>query len=1180
MIFKKKISDPRFLKVLKISTITLVSIFGLIYLAFLFILPNVLDVNKFTPLICSEIKKATALECEINNPEFKTTWRFGVKIGAENINLTLPDKSDFVALNSVSVEVNLPTLILRHLNLDKIYAKDVKISMVFDKNKNYTIIEHFKNNVKQPQEQTQAEALPIKIKNINIIADSFNFALDDKNLNKTYVIAAKPVLISMPSLSGPLKIKTNGYIGTLGKDVNFVDFNVALQTKLPDFSDVNKEQDENKQAFDFNFNPFEGLDLFSFHSRVNMDLKITDLGEKFKAKGYLNIDNISLMVDDYQLPDGYLKFNFDKSKIISDSKIFLSKDENLVSKGTMDFSGKNKIDLSAKTEKISLTNIKSLCASVLDMLKIKNDVESAKAKGYIVCNFNIKSDLKIIKSSGYLKLVEGSISYPKLALLLDKISANLNFDDNKISIKDTFAYLNGSRFAVLGDIYDDSSLSVNIKSDPLKISDIVNLLVQLKALKSSDIKDFAFNGGNLTISIDAKGKLQNILPKADIQLNNLSILQKSTKMPLSIEKISIVATPDKKDFLANVDVVNFKVSQKNPAFLVSSDKASLKLNSKDIEIIPFKVNLQGSSVNVSGQIKDYMKSPELDIAINGNILPSSILTFVPAQNRKYVAYSGSMPLGITLKNTLDDLSILGTLTTDAKNYISIVDIKNIRAKKNVLSADLNLKGGNLNIKALDILSSGSKVASINGKIGKIYSTSPVLNPLNIVTSQKLSVLLPAFDQLSFDVSSNLALSGSVNSPSILGEVDLSSLSYPKFKTTLSDADLQFKKGAISAQAKYLKIGNSDFSGTMNMSSNFAKIITINSLDFNSNYIDSDELLKLFSSMPNTQTTSGPSLPLTVKSGKGKVAKFKSGNLLPENITFNFNLNNNLLNVSDLIASFADGKVEAKASYNIANTKTTVDATLKSLNAPKALRAFVGSSSVILSGTLNAIAQVNFRGATYEQQMRNLNGQVKFDISNGQYGEAARFERFLHAGNLLSQSLFNLNINSAISSVTSRNTGEFKKIDGSITLQNGWANINSFKSSGPNMSLYVTGRYNILTTNSDLKVLGRISSRIVSVLGPVGSFSIDKLISKLPQSGQNIFNAIKSVTPQNPLFEQVSASELKNIPSLSQSTDNSTAKDFQVVVLGPVNKATSIKQFKWISTDVPTAASTTSATSSQ
>ena len=108
-----------------------------------------------------------------------------------------------------------------------------------------------------------------------------------------------------------------------------------------------------------------------------------------------------------------------------------------------------------------------------------------------------------------------------LALLLDKISANLNFDDNKISIKDTFAYLNGSRFAVLGDIYDDSSLSVNIKSDPLKISDIVNLLVQLKALKSSDIKDFAFNGGNLTISIDAKGKLQNILPKADIQLNNL-----------------------------------------------------------------------------------------------------------------------------------------------------------------------------------------------------------------------------------------------------------------------------------------------------------------------------------------------------------------------------------------------------------------------------------------------------------------------------------------------------------------------------------------------------------------------------------------------------------------------------------------------------------------------------------
>ena len=315
-------------------------------------------------------------------------------------------------------------------------------------------------------------------------------------------------------------------------------------------------------------------------------------------------------------------------------------------------------------------------------------------------------------------------------------------------------------------------------------------------------------------------------------------------------------------------------------------------------------------------------------------------------------------------------------------------------------------------------------------------------------------------------------------------------------------------------------------------------------------------------MPNTQTSAGPSLPLAIKKGSAKISKLKSGNIIAQNITSDFTLKDNLFTLSNIVATFADGKITGEATYNISNTKVTLDGVGKSLNAKKAASCFEGGSSLIVSGVLNGIAKLNLRGNTFEQQMRTLNGQVMFDISNGQYGEAARFERFLHAGNLLTQSILNLNLNQTISAVTSRNTGEFKSMEGKISLSNGWANITSFESQGPNMSLYATGKYNLLTSNSDLKILGRISSSIVSVLGPIGSFSLNSVVNKLPEKGLAILNTIKTIAPANPLFEDIKQSDLDKIPSLSTVSNNSTSKDFQVIISGPVTKTTSIKSFKW------------------
>ena len=1167
MIFKKISDNSKVSKILALSVSIIFGMSVLIYACFLFILPKAINLNGFTPKIATAIEEQTGFKFDIINAKIQTTWRLGVKVYADKILLKYTDGSNFIVLTNPSVEINLPTLLFRHLNLDKIYVKNAELAFSFKKDKTYTIEQHvniINKNLKENENQQSSQKIPIELKNINIEVQSTKITLNDENVSKTFILNANNSKISLSSLNGPLKIKSSGYIGAIENKNNFIDFDVNLYTKLPSIEE-NIKQDNIAQNFKMDFNPLTGLDKFSFHSKITADLKINELGEKFNAKGYFNIDDITLNLNSYSLPKSFIKTKFDKNIINTRSNIYISKDELLKADNSMSVGKKSKIELNIKTKKINLSSLKTLLASIFEMLAIKNDIKSAIASGYFNCDFNLKSDLKSVNSAGKLQLYNGNIKYPKIGLDITNTVSLLDFSNNKISIKDTHTYLNGSKLAISGTIDTNTNTNVKITSDPLKITDIIKLGKQIGIVKDKDIKDYSFTGGIVTVLLDIKGNFKNITPIADIKVENLAMSANNVKMPVKIDKISITAQPDEKDkknFLAKVEIQNINAALSNPKLTINAPKCMLNADLQTIELEPLTLNVQGTKIDLLGNVKNYMSKPEINISSEGNIAAQTILAFIAQQNKKYISYAGQIPFNTTITGALDDIKIKGNFITNPKNFISIIDIKNISGKENKLNLDVNVKNNNLIINSLAVNSNGADIAKVSGKINSINSNKPQLAPLNIIIPQKISVVIPALGKIAFDADANMALNSQITKPQITGIANIYNFNYPQYKAVVSSATLDFKKNIIDLQAQGVKISDSDFNANAEISSDLGKTIIINSLNFNSNYINADELLKLTSSMPNTQTTAGPSLPINIKKGTGKITKLKSGTIEIQNISFNFNLYNNLFTLSNIIATFADGNITGDATYNIANTKVSVDGIGKSINVKKAASCFVGGSSIIMSGTANGIAKLNYRGNTYDQQIKTMSGQIIFDIANGQYGEAARFERFLHAGNLLSQSLLNWNINQTISAVTSRNTGEFKSINGKISLANGWANITSLESSGPNMSLYITGKYNLLTENSDIKVLGRISSSVVSVLGPLGSFSLNKVVDKLPETGLAILNTIKTIAPTNPLFADISKNDLDKIPELSTISNNSTSKDFQVLINGQLSKTTSIKSFKW------------------
>ena len=194
-------------------------------------------------------------------------------------------------------------------------------------------------------------------------------------------------------------------------------------------------------------------------------------------------------------------------------------------------------------------------------------------------------------------------------------------------------------------------------------------------------------------------------------------------------------------------------------------------------------------------------------------------------------------------------------------------------------------------------------------------------------------------------------------------------------------------------------------------------------------------------------------------------------------------------------------------------------------------------------------------------MKTLTGNAKFTVKNGVMKDFIKFENFLYAGNLLSENILGFNLNNAISSVSKVNTGEFSSLEGTLTFGNGWATINKFTSRGANMSLYATGKYNLLTNYADMKILGRISPHVANKLGPVGDFTLNKVLEKMPSKALAVLEAVKTVAPKNPLLATISKDDIAKIPELTAGSTEGE-KEFQVLIQGLVSSVKSVKSFKW------------------
>lgn len=158
-----------------------------------------------------------------------------------------------------------------------------------------------------------------------------------------------------------------------------------------------------------------------------------------------------------------------------------------------------------------------------------------------------------------------------------------------------------------------------------------------------------------------------------------------------------------------------------------------------------------------------------------------------------------------------------------------------------------------------------------------------------------------------------------------------------------------------------------------------------------------------------------------------------------------------------------------------NGKIGVDFKGSGMEAVKAIEGAAGIKNA-MSGKLGFSANVSLSGATETEMMKSLKGKVTFNIDDGEFANIGRFENFLYAGNIASYAAVKAVVAPLTNLPVVKNTAKFKNISGTLSFNGGWAQLNPVKMSGPSMSYYITGKYNLLNGTANLVILGRLSAR--------------------------------------------------------------------------------------------------------
>ncbi len=886
------------------------------------------------------------------------------------------------------------------------------------------------------------------------------------------------------------------------------------------------------------------------NTKISIKLQgiVKDFGEILKnntldISGILNIDNTTAEIKNLPIKaqklKGLIKFN---NNDWAADLVGVSAGSQIKIKG---HAKDKKTDLtlnapSIKTDELISTLLKTNKSHIT---KIPSTNSLMSFQAHYKSNSN-KIDLKGLSAEGKFRKTTTSSNDSSIVIY----SGSFNILNGDISIKDFNAKLFNSQIQANGKISEFYNKNAKINGK-LNLSNFdVSAFNTLKSLNilPNYIKPLLNAYENYQGTADAQVSCFNNSLKGQINLRNIKFNHKYFKTPIAIDKgeilldgskitlHSIIAQIDKTPVFLNISLHDLDKTMRFSGYFTT--KITEQFVNKYINsFLTYPIKPKGDitiTTDIGGDINNLRLKPVIKFAQGADIY-----------------YMGA---------NLGDENEPRELNTDIviKDNGNIIDIENLAYKRYMSSQ-------NDKIYPLTIIKA-------NGTLNKQAKGFAAKN-LNIETKNNANVKLfnvifkkSILKQGMFNCKLNI--NGDIESPTIIGHINMSNLDMPLYDTILKTVNAKFQGKSLYVDINGKSMG-SDFSINLVGGNQLKRPIIIDKFDLKSNHINLDNFIDSLTKIPTPNTVNRlvdlqpnagnnntiiPAFNIAdfqIKQGTMTANEILIRDLSANNYSSNFSLGEDMVLVVDKLSfDVTTGKMMGTAKYDFTNRKIKTNISALNVDSNKVASSLFGFNDQIF-GIANGNISVTTHGSSEEERIKNMFGYVYFEIANGKMPKLGSVEYLLKAGNLIKSGITGASLNNFIELIAPIKTGYFDSIKGSFTLKNGVAQNIEVYSKGDNLNMYINGEFDVLQSYANMRVFGRLTKRATNILGPIGNLSFNSLLSSIPgiKLGKNEKNGF--------------IRDLNKIPGVE--LDNQQYRVFTVKIDGKINENKFVKNFRWM-----------------
>lgn len=724
-------------------------------------------------------------------------------------------------------------------------------------------------------------------------------------------------------------------------------------------------------------------------------------------------------------------------------------------------------------------------------------------------------DLKIDNTQKVVRYVHFNLTSD-----IKKDGKNLHFniaDRNAVFIKNKAIWVQNCYL-----IFNDSKIFFNAMADKKKNYDLEVFSKKIDVADVLTLIDSGIVENNLNEPLsyfkDLKGSFN-----FNVKLSNNDL-----KGVVNLNKISCKIVP-----LSNI-----------PLLL---QKGKIAMTKNEITLSDFKGfynNKQVNKVEMHGSVKDYLRSIDTDIVARAVVTNDFMLNYLSKMIGTKVELVGdSTKTRIDLKSKNNKIDILWLFGLKKGQDIlvdgaSLTPVDYIRGVK----GDLHFENNLLNIKSIDYYivpdsftkEQAQKVKPVVKLAGNVDFSSPEPFVKNLgfeiprpLPSEFLNVLIGDKMFKKGKIAGKMEMINGESYPYLNGNLSMDGVFIPSQRIYVKRGEMTTADGMLnlSAQGGYRR-SKFDFSGNLLNQIKFPIVVKHTNLT-----IDDVDVEKFIASANNQSSEAITSEKFDVKpSGEAKdnddnTPTFDIGNFIVEDCVLHIKEGkykdikfddvkatlsldkNSVLNMYSNRFAIAEGHSSAKVNCDLKKHKYSLRLGILDVNSDIIATTLLTLPREI-SGKASGLIELN------TDDSMKLNGSVKFLIKNGTIQKIGLVEYILKFAALFRNPLVMISP-STFSDLVNIPDGNFDRIYGTLSIKDNVVEKMMIKSSAPQLSSFIVGRYDIEKSDAALRIYTKFSNRNKGFAGFMRNISLNSLANRIPLSSRNDSNYYSAEISQLP-----------------------------------------------------------------